>query len=144
MTEWSFEEICDLLDQARDCGIASFTITGGEPMAHRRFLDILREIYKRDMTVFELNTNGYSITREILDEMREMGCCPQIKISFDGVGAHDWMRERRGAEESALKAVKLCAENGFRVMSNIQTVAADAGRWACCSRKGRKIFCGKM
>ena len=58
MTEWSFEDICGLLDQARNCGITSFQITGGEPMAHRRFLDILREIYRRDMDVFAISTNG--------------------------------------------------------------------------------------
>ena len=34
MSEWSMDEADRLLDQARDCGINAFTITGGEPMLH--------------------------------------------------------------------------------------------------------------
>ncbi|MBQ6173547.1 MAG: radical SAM protein [Clostridia bacterium] len=60
MSEWTFEELCRLLDQARDCGIHAFTVTGGEPMVHKRFMDILREIHRRDMFVMELNTNSFS------------------------------------------------------------------------------------
>ncbi len=120
MDEWSFEEICDLLDQCRDCGIHAFTITGGEPMVHRRFMDILREIIRRDMFVEELNTNGYFLTEEMLDAMREMGCDPLIKISFDGLGWHDWMRNRPGAQEHTLAAMQLCLEKGFHVKSQTQ------------------------
>ena len=120
MTEWTFEALCDLFDQARDCGIHALTITGGEPMAHKRFMDILREIHRRGMFVEELNTNGYYITQETLEQMKEMDCRPLIKISFDGIGCHDWMRNRKGAEESTLRAMGLCVENGFRVKAQTQ------------------------
>ena len=120
MTQWEFEDIQDLLDQAEDCGIHAFTITGGEPMVHPRFMDILREIYKRDMIVEELNTNGSFIRQEVLDEMRSFDCEPVIKISFDGVGFHDWMRNRKGVEKETLSAMQLCLDNGFPVMSQTQ------------------------
>lgn len=120
MTEWSFEDLCDLFDQAQECGIHALTITGGEPMAHKRFMDILREIHKRGMFVEELNTNGYYLTQQILDEMKEIGCHPLVKISFDGIGFHDWMRNRKGAEKITLDAMKLCIKNGFDVKSQTQ------------------------
>jgi len=120
MTEWTFEELCDLFDQARDCGIHALTITGGEPMVHKNFMEILREIHKRRMFVEELNTNGYYLTQKILDEMKEIGCRPLVKISFDGIGFHDWMRNRKGAEEKTLDAMKLCIQNGFDVKSQTQ------------------------
>ena len=41
MSEWSMDEMNSLLDQARDCGINAFTITGGEPMLHRNFFEII-------------------------------------------------------------------------------------------------------
>ena len=119
MSEWGYDDLLDLLDQARDCGINAFTITGGEPMMHPRFMDILRAIYDRGMYVDMLNTNGFFITQEILDEMRAMGCTPAMKISFDGAGFHDWMRARKGAEQRTLAAIALCIENGFEV--RIQT-----------------------
>ena len=120
MTEWSFDEVISLLDQARDCGVNAFTITGGEPMLHPRFMDILSEIHKRGMYVEELNTNGYFITQEILDRMKDIDCIPYIKISFDGIGCHDWMRDKKGAEQKTLEAMELCVKNGFRVMSQTQ------------------------
>lgn len=115
MTEFSPEEAERLLDDAMACGINAFTITGGEPMCHKHFLPIMEGIYRRGMYVEELNTNGFYITQEILDRLKELGCYPLIKISFDGLGHHDWLRNREGAEEDALRAISLCIKNGFRV-----------------------------
>ena len=67
------------------------------------------------MYVEELNTNGYFINRQTLSRLKEMGCTPLMKISFDGIGYHDWMRSHKGAEETALRAISLCIENGFPV-----------------------------
>ena len=115
MAEFSLEEAEKLLDEAQRCGINAFTITGGEPMCHKDFLPIIEGIYKRGMFVEELNTNGFYINQAVLDRMKEIGCYPLIKISFDGLGHHDWLRNRKGAEEDALRAIKLCVDNGFRV-----------------------------
>lgn len=120
MTEWSYEEILDLLDQARDCGVNAFTITGGEPMLHPNFMDIFREIYKRGMYVEELNTNGYFITQKILDEIKATGFKPLIKISFDGIGCHDWIRNFKGAEKKTIDAMELCIKNGFCIVAQTQ------------------------
>lgn len=120
MTEWSFEDLCGLLDEAHECGIHGLTLTGGEPMLHPRFMDIVEAIVKRDMFVEELNTNGYFITEEVLDRMKSLGCIPLVKISFDGIGCHDWMRARKGAEERTLAAIRLCTEKGFPVKVQTQ------------------------
>ena len=128
MAEFSLEEAERLLDDAMACGINAFTITGGEPMCHKSFLPILEGIYRRGMYVEELNTNGFYITQEILDRMKEIGCDPLVKISFDGLGHHDWLRNRKGAEEDALRAIALCIKNGFRVMAqtNVHRRNVDA------------------
>ena len=120
MTELSLEEICDILDQAKDCGITGIQLTGGEPMIHKNFLDIIREIYKRGMNVFRILTNGYFITQKMLDEMKAVGCDAELRMSFDGIGIHDWLRNSKGAEEKALEAIKLCIDNGFKVAINQQ------------------------
>lgn len=120
MTELSLEDIRKLLDQVKDCGVNKIQVTGGEPMLHKNFTDIIREIYKRDMTVSTITTNGYFITQKILDELKDAGCHSEIRMSFDGIGTHDWMRNFNGAEESVLKAIELCIDNGFSVFINTQ------------------------
>ena len=102
-------------------------------MLHPHFMDILREIYAHGMFVEELNTNGYFISQQILDDMKAIGCNPLMKISFDGIGHHDWLRNRKGAEEHALQAIQLCIKNGFRVKAqtnvhrlNVHTILPTA------------------
>ena len=119
-TELSYEQIIDILDQARDIGVHAFTLTGGEPLVHHSFLDIVRAIYERDMHIFELNTNGLLLNQEIIDVFKELGCSPLIKISFDGVGYHNIIRQHPKAEDLTIKAIKLCIENGFRVKAQVQ------------------------
>ena len=132
-TELSYQDIIGLLDQAKDIGIHAFTITGGEPLFHPRFMDIIKEIYKRDMYVFELNTNGLLITQKMLDEFKEIGCNPLMKISFDGISYHNIIRQNEKAEELTIKAIKLCIKNGFAVkvqtqvnLNNIDTLLKTA------------------
>ena len=126
-SEWTLAEAEKLLDQARDCGINGFTITGGEPMLHRNFFEILEGIYNRDMYVYELNTNGHFITQQALDKMKEIGCVPLMKISFDGIGWHDWLRNRAGAEEDTLHAIRLCIKNGFPVKAQTNVHRKNLG-----------------
>ena len=114
-SEFTLDEAERLIAEAEACGINAFTITGGEPMLHPHFLEIIRSIYAHGMYVEELNTNGCFITQEKLDEMKLIGCRPLIKISFDGLGWHDWLRNQKGAEEDALRAIRLCIDNGFSV-----------------------------
>lgn len=113
MSEWTLDEAKSLFEQAQKCGLNAITITGGEPMLHKNFFEIVEEIYKRGMYVPEINTNGHFIDQAALDRLKSIGCRPIIKISFDGIGHHDWLRNREGAEERALAAIRLCKENGL-------------------------------
>ncbi|MBQ0101208.1 MAG: radical SAM protein [Firmicutes bacterium] len=126
-SEFTLEEAEKLIGEAEKCGINAFTITGGEPMIHPHFTEIIRGIYARGMYVEELNTNGFFLTQEILDEMKEIGFRPLMKISFDGIGHHDWLRNRKGAEEDALRAIRLCTENGFRVKAQTNVHRLNVG-----------------
>lgn len=128
MSEWTMDEMNTLLDQARDCGINAFTITGGEPMLHKNFFEIIEGIYSRGMFVEELNTNGHFINMAALERLKSIGCVPLVKISFDGIGYHDWMRNHKGAEQTALDVISLCVENGFpvKVQTNMNRRNCDA------------------
>ena len=119
MEEFTWEQCLNLLDECVRCGIQTVTLTGGEPMLHPRFMDIVRECEKRRLNIAEINTNGSFITEEMLDEFHALGMDVLIKISYDGIGHHDWLRNRPGAEEKAVRAIRLCKEKGFRVRVDI-------------------------
>lgn len=120
MEEWDYDALLDLFDQAADCGVHSITLTGGEPMLHPRFNDIVRAIYERNMVFEHLTTNGHFLNEDTLALFKELKADPQIKVSFDGVGLHDWMRRHEGAQEDALRVFKLCAANGFHTKAQTQ------------------------
>lgn len=124
--EFSWEECLDFIEQADECGINAITLTGGESLLHPNFLDIVGEITRRGMFVRELNTNGAFVTADLLESLKALGSFPEFKISFDGLGYHDWLRNAEGAEDSTLRAIKLCLEHGFRV------------RVQCCIHRGNK------
>lgn len=113
--EWTLNEAEKLLDEASQCGIHSFTITGGEPLLHKYFFEIAESICQRNMIIQELHTNGQFISQSMLNCLKEIGCCPLIKISFDGIGSHDWLRNQEGAQRETLRTIQLCIENGFQV-----------------------------
>lgn len=121
MAEFEWKDCLTLLDGCETCGVQSITLTGGEPMLHPHFMDLCREIARRGMDLNEITTNGSFLTGEALDALAAMGQTPLIKISFDGLGHHDWMRNHPGAEENALAAIRLCRDRGFpvRVQMNV-------------------------
>lgn len=126
--EISYENIIKILDEAKDIGVQAILITGGEPLCHPRFMDILKAVYDRNMHVFEINTNGVLLTKELLSRIKETGCRALMKISFDGLGFHDWMRNSAGAQSRALKAIRDTIDSGFRAMvqMNINRVNKNA------------------
>lgn len=115
MKEFSWEEMLAALDEFDKCGIQTIELTGGEPMLHPHFMDLVREIHRRGMDIDVILTNGAFITREILREIKSLGFNPLFKISFDGISHHDWMRGVEGAEQKTLEAVDLCVAEGVRV-----------------------------
>lgn len=115
MEEFIWEECLEILDDCEECGVQNITITGGEPMLHPYFMELLREISRRHLSILDINTNGTLINEDKLKEIKEMFPDLRFKISFDGIGHHDWMRNRKGAEELAVNAIKLCKQYGFRV-----------------------------
>lgn len=117
--ELSVDEISSLSRQAAAQGISGADLTGGEPMRHPRFMEVVRVITDAGLKIRMINTNGAYITDEILEEFTKAGIRPSFRISFDGMGFHEWMRGVKGAQEQTLKAISLCIKKHFPVL--IQT-----------------------
>lgn len=111
--ELSHEEAIGLIDQMADCGVLRVDITGGEPLVRSDFWQLMDRLAMHHIIVGMVYTNGWLLTERVLDEFERRGMRPEISISFDGVGWHDWMRGIEGAEEAALRALRLCQRRGF-------------------------------
>ena len=111
--ELSTEQMFNIIDQMAECGILRIELTGGEPFVRKDFWQLVDRILERHMTIGVVFTNGWLLNGHILDEFEKRGIKPKFSISFDGVGWHDWMRGIPGAEEAALRALKLCHDRGF-------------------------------
>lgn len=119
MDEFSFEQCLTMLDELERCGIQSLYLTGGEPMLHPQFMEIIRECHKRRIAILSIFTNASLITKEMLEEFIAMEHSPLFCISFDGIDHHDWLRGVKGSEAKVMSAITLCHEMGFRVKAQI-------------------------
>lgn len=117
--EYTKDEVFDILEQLDQAGAYEVSITGGEPLLHKDFLEILGRCTQLGIKVTELLTNGSLLTVELLQGMKDVGVSPCIGISFDGLGSHNHMRNNEHAEEDAIRAIKAAVAEGFKVKATI-------------------------
>ena len=117
--EMPFEDAKIVIDRLAEYGVERVKIFGGEPLVYNRFLDIIRLIQESGMEVDSIDTNGLLIKEDLLDEIEKIGAEPSFSISFDGLGTHDWMRNKKGCEEPTIRAIKLCLDRGYKVTVSI-------------------------
>ncbi len=113
MGEMSTEEAFSVIDQMAACNIYHVYLSGGEPFVRRDFWQLVDRLRERQISIDQVYTNGWLLTESVLDEFESRDLRPEFSISFDGVGWHDWMRGVKGAEEAALRALRLCRDRGF-------------------------------
>ena len=113
--ELSTEEALNMIDQMAECGVLRVDITGGEPLVRPDFWQLIDRILSYKMVIRQIYTNGWLLNEEVLNEFERRGLRPEIEISFDGVGWHDWMRGVPGAEKSVLRTLELCHDRGFDI-----------------------------
>ena len=123
---FSLDKCKDVIRQLAEVGVKRVELTGGEPLVHPHFLEIVEELTARGIKLHYIHTNGALLTQEVFDKLNALGQKPSIGMSFDGLGTHDWMRNKEGAEADAMRALELTHKNGFylRVNININEVTA--------------------
>ena len=114
-TEFTWDECKQFIESCDKCGIYNIIITGGEPFLHPHFFDIIHECNKKNIKIKEILTNASLIDLTVIQKLSQLKTDSLIKISFDGLRYHDWMRGVPGAEQKTLNTIKLLKNNGFRV-----------------------------
>ncbi len=107
------EALLGIVDQMKATGVRSVSITGGEPLVNKDFLEIVRKLTENNIIVTQIFTNGKLLTEALLDALTELGVHPLFQLSFDGKGHHSWLRGIDGAEEDVIAAIDLLRGKGF-------------------------------
>jgi len=97
--------------------VPEIVLTGGEPVLHPQFDNILRscsKIFNKTM----VQTNGTLVDETMADLFAEYNVY-EVNVSLHGSqDMHDTLTRQSGSYESAFKALKLLIHRGIRVSSN--------------------------
>ena len=87
-------------------------ITGGEPLLHPDFFEIMN--YAKSLGyLWGMTSNGTLITKEVAQKLKTAGM-QTVSISVDGIGPmHDWFRQSKGSYEKTLQGIRNLLEVGF-------------------------------
>ena len=111
--ELPHDQIMKMARELGECGVMNVSLTGGEPLVRRDFMEIVDALLSQGIRIVQIFSNGALVRRELLQELDRRGVHPEFNMSYDGLGWHDWLRGVPGAEEAVDRAFRLCREMGF-------------------------------
>jgi pyrroloquinoline quinone biosynthesis protein E len=108
-------EWLDVIAQAKNLDILKCMLSGGEPMMHPGFFEILQKLLDLDILAY-VCTNGSLIDNQALRKFRELKL-PCIQISLDAACAatHDRLSAASGTFPKVVGAIKSLIESGIDV-----------------------------
>lgn len=99
-----------------------FYITGGDPILHPKFWDLL-ELIKQHNIAFTILGNPFHLNDEICHRLKEYGC-QKYQLSLDGMRkTHDWFR-KAGSFDCTLEKIACIKRAGIRAV--IMTTVSGA------------------
>jgi len=100
--ELKTHEVFDMLDKARDAGMVSYTIWGGEPLLRNDIEDIL-EYARRKKFLISMITNGFLLEKKAKAVSTYVD---YLIVSIDAIGElHDELRGRKESFERARRGI---------------------------------------
>lgn len=111
----TLEQACRFIDQFDEAGAVRVSLTGGEPLMHPHFREIVEAITDRGMMVNQIVTNGVLLDDRLIDFLHERGQWPEFQISLDGIGTYDSMRGTDGMEAKVLEGIQRGVSRGHDV-----------------------------
>lgn len=109
--ELTWEQMEAVIDDLSAYQIPSLLLSGGEPLIHPRFFDVVEKASAGGLKL-TISTNGTLITPEKATLLKQANVA-YVGISLDGIGAvHDQFRRKEGAFDGAVRGFRNCHEVG--------------------------------
>jgi len=112
--ELSTEEVNTVMDDLKQFGVPVLILSGGEPLLRPDIFDISKRAKAKGFYV-GLSTNGTLIDESNIQPIADVGY-DYVGISIDGIEkTHDMFRQKEGAFDASMHAVRLCRENDIKI-----------------------------
>ena len=117
-----------VIDEAMPLGLTEVKLTGGEPLMHPRFGELL-EIVKRKNLGVTIETNGLLCTPEVAADIARLSR-RFVSVSIDGsdMATHEWLRGVPGCFEKAKDAINNLVKAGVQPQIITTLVRRNAGQ----------------
>ena len=117
------DALLEAVREAKTIGLRSAKLTGGEPMLHPRFTEIVDRLSAEGLGVY-METNGTLLTADAARHLKERTSLSFASVSLDGADArtHDTFRGVDGAFEGALRGLGFLTDAGFKNTQVIMSV----------------------
>ena len=107
--ELTTSEAYGLIDELAALGTDNITISGGEPLLRKDWMQLAERIRDRGIKHC-LITNGLAVTEKTVDDFARIGF-RDVGVSFDGTEkTHNYIRQRDDSYEKAVDALRMMAE----------------------------------
>ncbi|MBM4147808.1 MAG: SynChlorMet cassette radical SAM/SPASM protein ScmF [Lentisphaerae bacterium] len=130
--------------EAKPLGLSSVKFTGGEPLLHPRFGDLVEIASKAGVSV-QVETNGLLCTPETA---RLIAGAPRpfVSVSIDGADAatHEWLRGIAGSFDKACRAVRNLSEAGLAPQVVMTLVRENMGQIEAVVRMAERLGAGSV
>ena len=130
LKEMSWPEIESVFGNCLDmCQKASripyFYITGGDPILHSRFWDLM-ELFKSNKIAFSILGNPFHLNDQVCQRLKACGC-ERYQLSIDGLReTHDNIR-KQGSFDTTLEKIRCLRDAGIRcvIMTTVSGTNID-------------------
>ncbi len=109
------EALRDAVAEAKPMGLCNAKLTGGEPLLHPRYLEIV-DMLSAEGLGLDMETNGTLMTAELAKHLKDDTKVSFISVSIDGADAetHDAFRGVEGAHAAALRGLDYLVDAGYK------------------------------
>jgi MoaA/NifB/PqqE/SkfB family radical SAM enzyme len=150
--ELSREQVLDVIDQLMEHEVPYLSFSGGEPMLHPHFFEMVERVTSRGSQL-KIETNGHYLSPENCARLKDLEV-KAVQVSLDGATSATFGRMRvRGEFDKTVEGIRNLAKAGVPIEVNFSPAAFnihEAARivdlahelGACSFYSGRTMFTG--
>jgi SynChlorMet cassette radical SAM/SPASM protein ScmF len=133
-----------IVDQAKPLGLSAVKLSGGEPLIHPQFSEILDYLRGQDLRL-SIESNGTNCSTEVAAKLK---ACKDafVSVSLDGSDAetHEWMRGVEGCFDATVRGIKNLVDAGFRPQVIMSLLRRNKGQMEALVRLAESLGAGSV